>query len=402
MRTTIIIAAALALSASLSPAAGLLEYGSYGNQVIATGAALQVSGSRGLCLPEAGHLANPALAALAAPVAAHASAKACWRRETRNREVFDSYSNSVGLNTESINSETHLYLSSLSLGYARRIGPVYRMGVGLGLAAEYDFDYSYRKEIRDYFFVMTRADEIKGKGRIYGLTGSLACQPFRSVAIGLGATRLSGRQTVDRNVLLEDPTSADTMTSTGSDYSGTRINLGLWGALTGRLTWGLGLRTPAKLKADVETNLADTAYMAARTVTYPGEYAVAVTCRPAHTFPATVTVEYAHVPWNKLTDDRNPDLHLKAVNRYSLGITHVVADAVPLRLGLSFANSYLSTGIGLASAGLGADLPLGRLKTQIAASVGKRAYNMGQAYGTSDAVNITETMADFVLTFSLR
>ncbi len=400
MKTTIITAAALALAAS-AWAAGLLEYDGYGSQSYAVGADGQAGGARCVSLDRAGHLANPALAALASPIEAQASFQASWRRETRNREVFDSYSNSVGLNTESVNSETHVYLKSLSLGYARPLGPV-RLGAGAGLAAEYDFDYSYRKEIRDYFFALTRADVIKGKGRIYGVTGSLACQPLPFIAVGAGFTRLTGRQTVDRNILLEDPTSADTATSTGSDYAGTRANFGLWGAVTSRLQWGVAIRTGAKLDADVDVTLSDTAFTLDRTVTYPGEYALAVTYRPANAFPATVTLEYAHIPWQQLSDDRNPDLRLTAVNRYSVAIVHTMADAVPVRFGVSFANSYLSTGIGLASAGLGADLPWGRLNTQLAASVGKRSYNLGQAYGTDDPVNITETVADVVLTFSLR
>jgi hypothetical protein len=402
MRITIMAAAALLIASAAPLDAGLLEYNSYGNQSFAAGAAGQVANARGLSQAGAGHLANPALAALAAPVEAQASFQTAWRRETRNREVFDSYSNSVGLNTESVNSEIHYYLKSLSLGYARKYGALPRLGIGLGLAAEYDFDYSYHRETRDGFFALTRTDDIKGKGRIYGLTGSLACQPLPYVALGLGFTSLSGRQTVDQAILMENPVIPDVTTTTGGKYSGTRMNLGLWGALTNRLSLGLGLRSKAKLKANIDFTVDDTSFTKARTVTYPGEYAAAVTYRPTNAFPATVSLEYAYIPWNKLADDLNPDLRLKAVNRYSVGITHVVADAVPLRLGISFANSYISNGIGLASAGLGADLSLWKLKTQIAASVSKRAYNMGQAYGTNDPINVSETMADLVITFGLR
>jgi hypothetical protein len=223
-----------------------------------------------------------------------------------------------------------------------------------------------------------------------------------SIALGLGVTRLTGRQTVDQSILLENPLTPDVTSSTGGTYAGTRLNLGLWGSLTNRVSLGLGLRSKAKLKADVDFTTDDTSFTKARTVTYPGEFAAAVTYRPTNTFPATVSLEYEYVPWNKLADDLNPDLRLKAVNRYSVGITHVVAGAVPLRLGISFANSYVSSGIGLASAGLGADLSLWKVKTQIAASVGKRAYNLGQANGTADPINVSETMADLVLTFALR
>lgn len=402
MRTIILAAAALLIASAAPLDAGLLEYNSYGNQNFSTGAAGQVTGSRCLSQAGAGHIANPALAALATPLEAQASFQTAWRRETRNREVFDSYSNSVGLNTESVNSEVHYYLKNLSLAYAGRLGSLPRLGVGLGLAAEYDFDYRYHRETRDGFFHLIRTDDTKGKGRIYGLTGSLACQPLPFIAIGLGFTRLTGRQTIDQAILFENPLVTDTAASTSSKHSGSRMNLGLWGALTDRISWGLGFRTRAKLKADVEFALTDTSYAKARSVAYPGEYAAAVTYRPTNVFPATVSVEYEYIPWNKLTDDLNPGLRLKAVNRYSLGITHMVADAIPLRFGISFANSYLSNGIGLASAGLGADLSLWKVKTQIAASVGKRAYNLGQAYGTADPVNVSETMADLVITFALR
>lgn len=399
---SVIIAVALLLAASAPLSAGLLEHDSYGAQNYATGAAGQVANARGISQAGAGHLANPALAALASPCEARASFQAAWRRETRNREVFDSYSNSVGLNTESVNSEVHVYLKDLSLGYARRIGPLPAVGIGLGLAAEYDFNYAYHRETRDGFFRVIRTDDVTGKGRIYGVTGSLACRPVRYVAAGIGITRLTGSQTVDRTVLLEDPLLDDTTASASSEYSGTRANLGLWGPVTERLSWGFSLRTAATMTADVDLTLADTSYTAPRKVRYPGEYAAAVTYRPAHTFPATVTLEYARIPWDKLTDDLAPGQHLQAVNRYSMSVAHTMADAVPLRFGISFANSYLSTGIGLASAGMGADLTLWKTTAQIAASVGKRTYNLGQAYGTSDVTNVSETVADLVLTFSLR
>ncbi|MRR10560.1 hypothetical protein EG831_10910, partial [bacterium] len=188
---TVTIAVALLLAATAPLCAGLLEHDSYGVQNYATGAAGQVANARGISWAGAGHLANPALAALASPYQARASLQAGWRRESRNREVFDSYSNSVGLNTEAINSETHVYLKDLSLGYARRVGPLPALGIGLGMAAEYDFSYAYHRETRDGFFRVIRTDDVTGKGRIYGVTGSLACRPLRSIAAGVGLTRLT-------------------------------------------------------------------------------------------------------------------------------------------------------------------------------------------------------------------
>jgi len=51
---------------------------------------------------------------------------------------------------------------------------------------------------------------------------------------------------------------------------------------------------------------------------------------------------------------------------------------------------------------LGTELNAARLKTQLAFSVGRRSYNLGQAVGSSNPVTVAEMSAQLMATFSLR
>ncbi len=386
--------------------AGLLEYGYYGaHDVTATGptAALNLSG---VSLKEYGSVANPALPACGKGIGFSVSGDLSWRRETRNREVFDSYSNSVGLNTEAINSETHFTLKSVALSYTAALGKLPPLALSFCARPEYDFRYHYSREVRDGFFSLVEQDNTESKGQIYGYSFALSCRPIARAAAGIGFTRLTGTQNITGSSLYEDATAVDSVLSMSNRYRGTRLDLGLWGQITDRISVGAAWRSPSKLSQTIHMEQtvgpAWGIFDTTGSVTYPAEYTVGVSLRPTNVFPATVTLEYAYMPWNKLSNSLDTLHTYTAVNRFSMGVTHLIADELPLHFGISFENSYQSRGIGLARAGIGTEMSFLHVTTQIGVNAGRRSYNYGQAFGTTSGINVSETFADLVLTFSKK
>jgi len=403
-KRTMILLAVLAVPGLLH--AGMLEYGYYGMRDAASSGATAALNLSGVSLKEYGSVANPALPACGKGLAVALSGGLSWRRETRNREVFDSYSNSVGLNTESVNSETRFAPQSVALSYAATVGPLPRLALSFSARPEYDFHYHYAREVRDGFFSVIQQYATEAKGQIYGYSFALSCRPVAWAAAGIGFTRLAGTQDITSSSLYEDPTASDSVLSSSNRYRGGRLDVGLWGEVNDRISVGAAWRSPSKLTQTLHLEqTVGTAFAVFDTtgnVTYPAEFTMGVSYRPTNAFPATVTLEYSYMPWNKLTNDLDTGRTYAAVHRYSMGITHRVADQLPLHFGVSFENSYQNRGIGLARAGIGTEVSLLNVTAQIGASAGRRSYNEGQAFGTTSVINVSETFADLVLTFTMK
>lgn len=399
-KITLLIAALILPAAAAR--AGLLEYSSYGdpqNQPNAFSLGLNCFG-----LARGGDpiLTNPALLAESPQsIQAQITGSVGWLQEKRTREVFDSYDNSVGLNTDLLHSHYNYDLRSLSLGYVFKPGEM-ALGVGLGYCREYSFDYDYLLEKRDAFYYTTEIRTISGKGNISRLTGSVSLKPLSFISFGLGLSRLSGEPRVTTEYSYTDPTQTNYRQAFSCQLEGNRLEAGVWGRIANRIRLGLSAHTKSKLTGTWHAELNGAISDTNRRITYPAEYAFGLAYLPANEFPASVLIEYRYTPWQRLSDNLNPDHRLTAVNRYSLGIEHLVANSLPLRFGISYANSYLNRGIGLAQASLGTTIPAGPVALGIGASFGRRSYNLGQAYSTSDATTVTESLAEILLTVSTR
>jgi hypothetical protein len=382
--------------------AGLLEYSAYGTPAdcwSSVGLALNL---KGVALPGQGLLSNPALMVSEFGPQAQTALGLNWRREYRSIEVFDSYSNSVGLRTTAINDQTSLQLRAAQAWYARPAWGLPGLAAGLAFGREFDFTYRYRLEERDAFYYLTKVSEIEGSGALYGYSGALAVKPLKSLSLGLGLTRLSGRPEMDFRDTYTDPTLDDNRISYRSELDGNRAMAGLHWLSGRRIAFGLDWRSSCRLSGSTTYQLNDSTLVAPRRIGLPSTVTAGFYYRPSNTHPAGVSLEYQYTPWQKLEDNLYDTPFLAAVSRFSCGISHRMRNGRPVRFGVSFANSYLSPDIGLARAGFGTELPLPWARADLAAGVGRRTYNYGQAFGTASGVTVTETMADFMLTFSLK
>jgi hypothetical protein len=393
--------AAALLAAGACSQAGLLEFGQYGQA-----ASGNSSAGMGLVAAVAGLgdpvLDNPALLPGRTGIRAQATATVGWTQEKRTREVFDSYSNSVGLNTDLLHSYFANRFKSVSAGYALSPAGLPRLGVGLGLAREYDFDYSSHREVRDGFYYLTEAHDTAGSGQINRFTLALSCQPLARLSAGIGFSRLQGHQEIRTEIVSYDPATPSRSSSVTRYFKGGRIEAGLWGLVSRRLAIGLTAHTGAKLSGTAWSRTGEFHADTSSSVTYPAGYTLGLSYHPSNEFPASVSLEYAYTPWHRLKDNLNPEHRLQAVNSYGLAVEHRLAGRLPLRFGLNFANSYLDRGIGLARAGLGTEVPAGPVAVAVGANVGRRSYNYGQAFGTDNATTVTESMAELLITVSLR
>lgn len=400
MRYCSFMAMLLALTA-LSAQAGLLEYGQYGQDATGhspAGLGL-VSAPAGLGDPV---LDNPALASGRMGLRARASGTMNWIQEKRTREVFDSYSNSVGLNTDMLNSTFYYRLRSFSAEYGLQPAGLPRLGIGLGYARQFTFEHDYHLEVRDAFYYLTEIHDVKGIGQIDRFTGVLSCQPLPRLALGAGVSRLRGHQEVRVDYFYTDPTQSPYSFSQTRQFGGNRLEAGLWGLIGRRLAIGITAHTSAKLTGDCWANLGDLHADTNSSVTYPAGYTFGLSYHPSNVFPAAVSLEYSYTPWHRLDDNLNQDHRLQAVNSYGITVEHRVAGGLPLRFGVAYANSYLSRGIGLARAGLGTEVPAGPVLVAVGANVGRRSYNYGQAFGTTSYTTVTESVAELTVTVSMR
>ena len=382
--------------------AGLLEYGSYGTPALcynSTGLALNV---KGVALAGQGLLANPALMAASDGLNAQISTGINWRREYRSIEVFDSYANSVGLRTTAINDQTDYNLNSAEVSYSTAFWMLPKVALGFGIAREYDFSYRYKLEERDAFYYLTSTTELTGEGAIYGYTGALAFRPLSFLSFGIGLSRLSGQPKQEAMKYYTDQTYTDQEIIYKSDFSGNRFSTGVLGRINPRINLGLIWKSSARIEGISTYSLNDSSISQTRKVGLPSNFIIGINYRPTNEFPATVNLEYEYTPWQNLDDNLYNTDFLAAVNKFSFGISHRMRNGLPLRFGVSFANSYLSSSIGLARAGFGTEISVSRVRAGISAGVGRRTYNYGQAVNTGDATTITETFADLMLTFTLK
>jgi hypothetical protein len=389
------------LTATAGSQAGLLEFGQYGQA-----ASGNSSAGMGLVAAVAGLgdpvLDNPALLSGRMGIRAQATATVGWTQEKRTREVFDSYSNSVGLNTDLLHSYFAHRIKSVSAGYALSPAGWPRLGVGLGLAREYDFGYQSHREVRDGFYYLTEVHDSVGSGQINRFTLALSCQPLARLSAGIGFSRLQGHQEIRTEIVSYDPATPSRSSSATRYFKGGRIEAGLWGLVSRRLAIGLTANTGAKLTGTAWSRRGELYTDTSSSVTYPAGYTLGLSYHPSSDFPATVSLEYAYTPWHRLKDNLNPHHRLQAVNSYRLSIEHRLSGNLPLRFGLAFANSYLNRGIGLAKAGLGTEVPAGPVSVAVGANVGRRSYNLGQALSVSDPTTVTESVAELMITVSLR
>ena len=370
--------------------AGLLEYQTYGSNTLSYSANSQALCGRGIARQGETFLANPALASLQKGFSAQASVNAGWQREVRTREVFDSYSNSVGMNTESINSHSYFSPANAVISYSFNAwgssgddSP--QLAVSFGAATECDYRYDYQKEERDAFFSLVRTDLISSKGLIMGYTAGLSVKLLPYLSLGLSGTTLDGRHEIKSEKLFTDPAADDSLAIISQNATGGYANIGILSQVSPRLALAGLYKSGRDFKSE-----------------NPDELLLGLNYTPANYLPASASLEYSYAAWSKAVNPLNPARDLYDVHRYSLGISHKLKGQLPLHFGVSFANSYLSRGIGFAQAGLGTELTTTRLKTQLAFSVGRRSYNLGQALGTSDAVTVAEMAAELMVTFSLR
>jgi hypothetical protein len=399
---TALLAAASFFAAFGSARAGLLEYTPYGSPASsynATGMALNL---KGVALPGQGLLVNPALIAETDGLEAQLTAGVNWRREYRSIEVFDSYANSVGLRTTAINDQTDYNLHGAEVSYASSFRGLPKMALGFGISREYDFNYRLKSEERDAFYYLTSLYEQIAEGAVYGYSGALAVKPFSFFSAGLGLTRLSGDPKLTITENFEDPTYTDISIGYRHNYQGYRFSAGAFGQVTPRINLGISWKSSARVEGPFSYSNNDTTISDRQKVGLPSSYAVGASYRPANDFPATVSLEYEHTPWQNLEDNLFSYEPLSAVNRYGFGISHRMKNGLPLRFGLSFSNSYRSSSIGLARAGFGTEISVSRVKADISAGAGRRTYNYGQAFGSSSGTTVSETMADLMLTFSLK
>lgn len=370
--------------------AGLLEYQTYGSSTLSYSANSRALCVRGIARKGETFLANPALAALQKGFFVQGTVNADWQREVRTREVFDSYSNSVGMNTESVNSNSYFTPANAVVSYSFNAwgssgddSP--QLAVSLGVATECDYSYDYRKEERDGFFALVRTDLISSQGRSLGYTAGLSAKLLPYLAVGLSGTNLSGRREIKSEKIFADPLTDDSLTVLFQNETGGYINVGVLSEISPRLALAALYKSGRDLKTE-----------------NPDELTLGLNYTPANYLPASAVIEYSYAAWSKAVNPLNQEQNLYDVHRYSLGISHKLKGQLPLQFGVSFANSYLSRGIGFAQAGLGTELSADRLKTQLAFSVGRRSYNLGQALGSSDPLTVSEMAAELMVTISWR
>jgi hypothetical protein len=390
MRNFKTLALLLVLLSAARAGAGLLEYQTYGSNTLSYSAVSRALCVLGIARRGETFLANPALASLQKGFSAQATLNAGWQREVRTREVFDSYSNSVGLNTESVNSHSYYSPANAVVSYSFNAwgssgddSP--QMAVSLGVSTEVDYSYDYRKEERDAFFSLVRTDLVSSKGLIMGFTAGLSIKLLPYLSLGLSGTALDGSHEIRSEKIFTDPAADDSLEMTSQNVTGSRANFGIRSQVSPRLALAALYKSGRDLKSE-----------------NPDELVLGLDYTPANYLPAKAVIEYSYAAWNKAVNPLNPDQNLYDVHRYSLGLTHKLKGQLPLHFGVSFANSYMSRGIGLAQAGLGTELNAARLKTQLAFSVGRRSYNLGQAVGSSNPVTVAEMSAQLMATFSLR
>jgi|GEM_PF-1585591 len=386
-----------------SACAGLLEYTPYGSPAFAYNAVGMALNQKGVALSGQGLLVNPALIAENDGLSAQLTAGVNWRREYRSIEAFDTYANSVGLLTKSINDQTDYNIHSAEISYAAGFWTVPKIALGFGISREYDFNYRLKTEERDAFYYVTNVYEQNEEGAIYGYSGALAVKPLSFLSAGLGLTRLSGDPKITITDDYTDPTYSDTKIDYQFDYKGYRYSAGAFGQLTPRLNLGISWKSSARVDGSFSYSNNDITITDNQKVGLPSSYTIGVNYRPSNEFPATVNLEYEHSPWQNLEDNLfSYDDLLSPVNRYSFGISHRMKNNRPLYFGVSFTNSYLSSSIGLARAGFGTEISFPGVNAGISAGVGRRTYNYGQAFGNSSQTTVSETMADLMLTFSLK
>jgi hypothetical protein len=233
--------------------------------------------------------------------------------------------------------------------------------------------------------MLTETYTIKSEGRIMGYTGGASARLFPCLSIGMSGTLLDGNHSIEYQRLYEDPILDDSLSTFSENITGTRLNAGIWAEVGRHLSLAAVYLSGRDIKSD-----------------NPDEVVLGLNYSPANYLPANLSLEYSYAAWSKSSNPFNDSTDLYNVGRYSLGLTHKIKDRLPLHFGVTFANSYLNRGIGFASAGLGTELSFSRFDTQVGFTLGRRSFNLGQALGTSDPVNVSEMAAQLTLTFAFK
>jgi len=124
-------------------------------------------------------------------------------QEERTTLVFDQFENTMGEAVYADNTTTSVRLSSLA-----GVFPFGKLGLGVKLTTERDFNYLYQKEYRDDFYVKVGEDRFQQQGFLYSGRISAGFMPVSLVSVGIGGQYLFGNRTQEQMIIRIPDTSS--------------------------------------------------------------------------------------------------------------------------------------------------------------------------------------------------
>ncbi|RMH73723.1 MAG: hypothetical protein D6675_01940 [Gemmatimonadetes bacterium] len=324
---------------------------------------------------------NPAALTRVNRAYSEASFGIIYSREIVSQKVFDSFESTIGdaaiATNKTVNGFPYLggFVIPLDL-----FGLSKNYVVSLGYTSLYDFHYEHEQENRDSEYQITNTLAYSSEGSLNSFSLGFAAHPFPVLSMGASVHILTGEHTIhfeydDRS------TSDETDEVWGMDYenlSGYNLSLGVLVqplAVRDRFTVGAYLQTPAEISGDQSMSV--DVLSTDRQVTYPLRAGLGIDYMPRNPLVSRLVADFIYNNYSQMEDDNNPDLDLEDTVEFHVGLEHVLAENVPVRIGFYWEPTATDNDLASTFLTFGSGYQVDYFMLDIGVKLGKRNYRDG-------------------------
>ncbi len=302
--------------------------------------------------------------------------------ERRSKKAFDSFDNTIGDVTISDNSFLYLTPTPFVIAHSFPFA-----NIAFQIMPKYNTNYTYKRTVRDEFYVKVLDIEEKSNGKLWAYSGVIA-KKFGPFGAGIRVDYINGTVRYENNKYYVDPEIEPYGRSYKSDWEGWGFSLGLNVDVNWRLRVGLFYDIGVKIDK-TSPDPYDTYYhicldnlVPVSIIEYPPTLGLGVRFRPANQLPATLNLDVIYTSWESL-DFESPYIYpsylddtnsLNNIISYRLGVEHLFSPGTKLRFGFAYTPSYIDRSIATAEFTLGGGFVLSGLEIDLGAGISRRVF----------------------------
>lgn len=336
-----------------------------------------------------GMFANPALLGLLKRPSFALSADFSWVSEKRTKELFDSFENSIGEISVADNFFTNTKLGPFAIAYPQEALGGAKICFGLFFAPTIDYNYYFRKEMRDDFYQRIALYEIKVTGLSHNINfaSGINLNKFLSVGVGLNYSK------VFRTITFRDTSTFEAWQKIDSFSANTlNFNFGLVTGFGEKVKFGFDFQNRWKMHWDYSSlqvlppiivyNWTNSAGFGA-SYHFPG------------TIPTLALTELRYIYWQEYPPDYcSNKLEIRA------GIEHIMFNGVNLRYGFGIIPSLVKRiqPTALISFGIGFDVE--SIRFDIGGNIQRRTLTPENFYWPITEERVYQTFGDVIVSVS--